>query len=460
MSGPGANAFCHVCGQPVGADDAFCLRCGSPLAASAPPVATQATKRRAPIVLIVALALAMTAGAALFILGFVARPYPTLIPGAASPSPAPALKKVKVVASFPLQGALQRFSVGIVNAMRMVFDSADGKAGNAAVALVLVESSSAGATADTALEAENARRAVADASVVAYLGPLTSGAAKVSIPIACPANLAMVSPTAVYPGLTKAGKGEAGEPNRYYPACKRNFARVVPADDVQGTVAARWANALGLRSVFIVHDESPYGGKVSDAFRLEATRLGLRVAGDESVLAGSTSFRPTALRVASSGARLLYYASIDGRSAAALVREAKAAQPSLAFMAPDGVAENEFRATAAAEGAYLTFPMIEPAGYDASAKEWAARYQAKHGQAPNANAIYGYEAARVVLAAIARAGAKADDRAMVRDLVMGTSEFEGFFGRWSFDANGDTTLTAMAGMQVRGGEYRFVREVR
>ena len=49
----------------------------------------------------------------------------------------------------------------------------------------------------------------------------------------------MISPANTYPGLTKPGKGEAKEPNVYYPAGTRNFSRVVPADDLQA-VAGNW----------------------------------------------------------------------------------------------------------------------------------------------------------------------------------------------------------------------------
>ncbi len=46
----------------------------------------------------------------------------------------------------------------------------------------------------------------------------------------------MVSPAALWPGLTKPGLGEPNEPSIYRPSGKVTFFRVVPADDLQGDV--------------------------------------------------------------------------------------------------------------------------------------------------------------------------------------------------------------------------------
>jgi len=65
----------------------------------------------------------------------------------------------------------------------------------------------------------------------------------------------------------------------------------------------------------------------------------------------------------------------------------------------------------------------------------------------------------VVLAAIANAGGScqvhnsAQCRGAVRDAIMGTKNFDGVLGNWSFSDTGDTTLTAMSGRQVKNGAF-------
>ena len=74
---------------------------------------------------------------------------------------------------------------------------------------------------------------------------------------------------------------------------------------------------------------------------------------------------------------------------------------------------------------------------------------------PEAYAIYAYECAKVAIAAMSRA--KAKDRAAVVEAIAATTDYEGALGTWSFDANGDTTMTVMSGNTVRGGQFQFVK---
>ena len=83
--------------------------------------------------------------------------------------------------------------------------------------------------------------------------------------------------------------------------------------------------------------------------------------------------------------------------------------------------------------------------------EWYRSYKVRYNAEPEVYAAYGYEAMRVAIDAIRRAGKK--DRAAVRDALLATKDYEGVLGRWSFDANGDTTLTTMSGREVKGGKF-------
>ena len=375
----------------------------------------------------------------------------------AAPSPEPSaappviVKTVKIVSSLPLQGAGRRVTVPIVNAIKMALEEQGGKAGSTTVLYESLDDASParGGSWDPAVEAENARRAAADASVVAYIGPYNSGAARISIPITCQAGLAMVGPLLTYPGLTK--PYDTDEPAKYYPNCKRNFVRVIQADDVQGAIGARWVKELGGRRVYVLHDADvgQYGRVLAESFRSEARRIGLEVIAFEGA-PKANEFRALADRVAASGADFVYYGGHLGSNPGLLLRDLRQAKPSIGFMGPDGIIGNLFlrQAGESAINTYITNCCIEVADYFGTLKEWAERYTAKYGERPVSDAIYGYEAAKVVLAAIAKAGAKADDRATVRELITGTKDFDGFLRRWSFDEYGDPSLQTIAGLKV------------
>lgn len=374
---------------------------------------------------------------------------------------APAGTKVKIVSSLPMTGPSLAQTQTIVNAIKMALEEVNYKVGNVEIEYeALDDATPATQKWDGAKEAENARKAVGDSKVVAYIGTFNSGAAQVSIPILCAANIAMISPANTYPGLTKAGKGEKDEPGKYYPnGCKRNYSRVVPADDLQGAVAAAWMKELGAKKVFITHDNELYGKGLADVFREAAKKQGIAEAGYEAA-AKADNFKALANKIKDSGADFVYYGGITDNNPHLLVRDLKAAAPSIKFMGPDGIAESSFLtgAGAAGDGAYITFGGVPPSEYTGKSKEWRDKYQAKYGSKPEVYAIYGYEAAKVVLKAIEKAGAKATDRATVRDNVMGTKDFEGVLGqKWSFSSEGDTSITTMAGMIVKSGDFSFVK---
>jgi branched-chain amino acid transport system substrate-binding protein len=374
---------------------------------------------------------------------------------------------IKIVSSLPMTGASLAQTQTIVNAIKMAFEEANYKVGNFTIEFeALDDATPARQNWDTAKEAENARKAVDDQRVVAYIGTYNSGAAAVSIPILCQANLAMISPANTYPGLTKKGAPgtEPSEPDKYYPGgCKRNYSRVVPADDLQGAVGARWMKELGVTGgVYILHDNELYGKGLADVFRAEAQKQGLKESGYEGA-PKADNFRTLANKVAASGADWVYYSGLTANNGGFLLRDLKAAKASLKFMSVDGVAETEFlnQAGASAEGQYITFGGIPASAYTGAPKAWADKYKAKYGGTPEVYTIYGYESAKVVLAALQKAGAKANDRATVRDAIMGTKDFEGVLGqKWSFNAEGDTTITTMAGMIIKNKDFTFSKELK
>jgi branched-chain amino acid transport system substrate-binding protein len=288
-------------------------------------------------------------------------------------------KTVKIISSLPMTGASRTQTVEIVNSIKMAID--ETKITNVTVLYdALDDATAAKGSWDAAQEAENARKAINDKQVVAYIGTYNSGAAKVSIPLLNQAGMVMVSPANTYPGLTKGPEkgAEPDEPGKYYPNGKRNYARVVPADDIQGAVGATWAQELGAKKVYIVHDTELYGKGIADVFRAKAKALGLTEAGYEGAQKAD-NYRALANKIKDSGADLVYYGGIVDNNPAVLVKDLKAVAPTVKFMGPDGINCSEFlkQAGPAGEGVYSTFGGVPPEKYTGKASEWLKNYNAK-----------------------------------------------------------------------------------
>ena len=142
-------------------------------------------------------------------------------------------KLVTIVSSLPRNGSAKQQSDTIVRGIRIAIEEANHRAGPFRVEYVDLDDSPASAGQWTSeAEAANARRALQDPDVMARVGTFNSGAAKVLMPILNLGDLLMVSPANTAVGLTKPGLGDPGEPEIYRPTGRRNYTRVVPANDL------------------------------------------------------------------------------------------------------------------------------------------------------------------------------------------------------------------------------------
>jgi branched-chain amino acid transport system substrate-binding protein len=354
----------------------------------------------------------------------------------------------------------------MANAIKMAMNEVGNKLGNATLVYQdMDDATAAKGQWDAAQEASNANQAIADPDVVAYIGTFNSGAAEVSVPILCAANLGMISPANTYPGLTKKVEGvAANEPDVYYPnGCKRNYSRVIPTDEIQGAVAANWSKQAGATKAYILDDTQLYGHGIATFYQATAQKIGLQVVGGpEGIDPQASDYRALAQKIRSSGADVVFAGIITPNNAGKLWQDLRdTLGPNVRLMGPDGIYEQAFidAAGPAAEGAYITFGGVPPTKLTGKGAQWYTSYKQQFNAEPEAYAAYAYEAAKVVLQAIQTAGGScavhnsADCRGAVRDAIMNTKNFDGVLGQWNFADTGDTTLTAMSGRQVKNGAF-------
>ena len=377
---------------------------------------------------------------------------------------------LKIVSSLPMTGSSLTQTQTIVNASQLRLEQAGGKACGGKYTVTYEpwdDASAALGKWDPAVETENANKAAADKSIVAYLGTFNSGAAKLSIPILNSAGpLVMVSPANTNPGLTKADKDLPGVTDSYDPTGVRNYARVVAADDIQGKVAANFVKSLGATTVYILDDQELYGKGIADVFEATAKEIGLTVLGHEGIDPKAADYKALMTKISTSnngGAPdAIYVGMVVDNNASQLLKDKVAIMgdnETVKYVGPDGIQTQAFIDGAGADvaaGVYasvagLPFEKLGPKG-----QQFKKDYEAKFGPLTEPYAVYGYEVMNVALKAIedvCAAGGDPTDRKAVRDAVFAIKDFDGALGVWSFDANGDTCLTDMTFYQVQGGAY-------
>jgi branched-chain amino acid transport system substrate-binding protein len=253
--------------------------------------------------------------------------------------------------------------------------------------------------------------------LVAVIGPWSSFCAQVEIPIlnrAPGGPPAVVSPSTSHPGLTRgeplaqnSGLGRRGEPQVYYPTGVRNFARLVPREDLQGTANAMLAKDLGLKRVYVVHERFAFHKLVyAEPFRRAARRLGIAVAGSDAFNPEARSYDVLAARIARSDAQGVFLVGSVFEGADKVLKALRARLGArIPIMGIDQfipIPELLSRAGPAARGVYVSGTDV-PAG---SREEGSVARRLAHElgtiDAPVAYQMSAAQATEVVLDAIAR----------------------------------------------------------
>jgi branched-chain amino acid transport system substrate-binding protein len=371
-----------------------------------------------------------------------------------------------IYSSLPLQGTSKGQSEAVISGEKLALKQAGNKVGKYTIKYVSLDDSTAQnpGTADEAQTGQNARKAVTDKTTIFYLGEFNSGGTKVSLPILNKANIPQISPSNTYVGLTTNKPGsEAGEPDKYYPAGKRTYGRVVPADHIQAAAQVTYQKDQGCKKVYILNDKEVYGKGIAVQVENIGKAQGLQIAGNDGIDTKAANFRTVAQKIKGTGADCMFFGGITQNKGVQVFKDVHAANPTMKLFGPDGVAESAFSEKLGSDvekQTYITNPTLDPKLYPPAAQDFFAKFKEKFGNDPQPYAIYGYEAMKVALLAIQNAGDKGNDKQAVIDAFFKIKDRDSVLGKYSIDENGDTTLSDYGADRVEGGKLVFDKVIK
>jgi len=393
---------------------------------------------------------------------------------AATPLPASSCSAIqgtgdKLIASdLPLQGAGRTQTIQMSKAIAYIFGQAGWKAGNTTLAYQSCDDSTAQAGKwDSGKCSTNANAYAGDASVIGEIGTFNSGCAEIEIPInnrAPSGPLAQISPANTYVGLTHGGPGTAaGEPNKYYPTGKRNYARVVAADDFQGAADATLAKSLGIRKLFILNDKEAYGLGVATNTKNAALKLGIKIVGFTAWDGKASSYEATALKIKKSGAQGVFLGGLICENGGKLIKDLVANAPGVKILAPDGftpISADVQQSGGKAEGMTVSVAGLPVEKLPAAGKAFGKAFCASQGAGcaggqPDPYSVYAAAAAQVFLAAI---GASDGSRSSVNDQVFKVTA-NTVLGAIKFNQNGDVTSNPVTIYKIKGGKSTTLKVI-
>jgi len=360
------------------------------------------------------------------------------------------VKELTIGMSFPLTGSLALQAGVARDAVLYAVDEVNEKGGVAGYklrTLVLDDASTTTGQYDPAIAATNARKMLQDASVIAAVGPLNSGSAKAVTPILSQGGMATISGSATNPDLNDPKFAQI-----YRPAGVPIFFRTVTTDAYQGPNFANYlAETLKLQKVVVLDDGGAYGVGMADAFAAQAAKKGMTVLIRDRLDPLNADYTAILTRAKSLGTQALYYGG-DPLAGAKVVKQSYDIMPDIVKGGGDGVHTPDMLtggAMPAIQGWYATSAASHVLD-DPTVKPWAEKFLAKTGKNPADYSITYYDAANVIIDAIARVAksGKPVNRANVRDAIQ-TTDLKTLQGTVAFDANGDLKSKIVSIFQVK-----------
>jgi branched-chain amino acid transport system substrate-binding protein len=377
---------------------------------------------------------------------------------------------VLIASDLPLQGSSRTQSLQIVGAIRYLLEQQNWKAGDLNVAYQSCDDATAQAGKwDPGKCSQNANAYATNESLVAVIGTFNSGCAQVEIPVLNQApggGLLLMSPANTYVCITEGGPGCADdEPDKYYPSGTRNYARVAPHDAYQGAVVAEFAVEQGIENCYILNDKEAYGLGVATNFRNAAEHLGISIAGFEAWDPMASNYEALMRKVKASGADCLFLGGLIDENGAQVIKDkVKVLGPNdgaVKLLMPDGFTTQQTideSGVANTRGAFFSVAGVPVEEFKGPAQEFIDGFEQTLGGEPvDPYAIYGAQAAQIVLDAIANSDGS---RAGVIEQVFQTEVENGLIGSFVINENGDPTQAggAVVGFTIYRGEEELVPE--
>ena len=351
-----------------------------------------------------------------------------LLAGCSTAPPASPTAAIVIGVAVTRDTADQAAAESVVTAVRSIVDSRyHGRVQGVPVSVRVLDDSTQGRP-DPVRAAANLRTLIADPHVLGVVGPLQSSIAVTEIPVAAAAHLVLVSPGNTNGCLTHVGGDcqdlatqlRGGRPVSYF--------RVLSTDDAQGEAAASFAaGSLKTGPVAVGSDGSAYGTSLAENFAAALKKQGGLVAVRRNLDPHSKTDVAAFLQAAATtGAKAIFFGGRD-TGGACQVRAAMAAvlTPEAPFLGGDAI--------------------ITPACLKDAGPGMSGLYGVSTGpDVEDPLAASSQDAAGALLEAISRAikvsGGNSPTREEVRRQMAQTSAYPGHWGKFGFDAHGDTTL--------------------
>ncbi|HMF08211.1 MAG TPA: ABC transporter substrate-binding protein [Thermoanaerobaculia bacterium] len=287
--------------------------------------------------------------------------------------------------------------------------------------------------------------------VVALLGEVASSRSLAAGPIAQGAGIPMISPSSTNPRVTKVGTC-ADKPAQCF------VFRVCFIDPFQGKVMAKFAaNTLKVkRAAILVDVRNDYSVGLQTFFRDNFKQLGGEIVAEQSYSEGDSDFHAQLTQIKAANPEAIYVPGYY-TEVGTISRQAKELGINVPLLGGDGWDSPRLFEIGgpALNGCYISnhYSVDDPSP---QIQKFVKDYRDRYKQTPDALAALGYDAAKILVDAMGRAGST--DGVKIRDALAQTKDFPGVTGKITIDGDHNAVKPAVV-LKIENGKFVYVETV-
>jgi len=275
--------------------------------------------------------------------------------------------------------------------------------------------------------------------VIALIGENTSGNTLAAAPKAQSSRVPMISPSSTAPSVTQVGD---------------YIFRVCFIDPFQGEVMAKFAaNTLNAKTAAVMLDfNSPYSRGLTEFFQNSFTKQGGKVLSQQSYTQGDRDYKGQLTAIRALNPDVIYVPGYYGE-VGVIAKQAQQLGMKAPLLGGDGWDATQLwdLGGSALNGDFISnhYSVDDPSP---AIQNFVREYKSRFGIIPDALGALGYDALKVLVEAIKRAGTTSGKE--LRDALAATKDLAGVTGTISMDAQRNAVKPAVV-LKLQDGKYIY-----
>ena len=351
--------------------------------------------------------------------------------------------EIKIGANFEMTGNVANYGNATLEGLKLAIQEANDAGGVNGKMIKLVEVDNKSEASESV---NAATKLISDDKVKVIVGPAVTANVIAESQVATDGKVPVLAPDATSPAVTV----ENGQ-------VKDFIFRSCFIDPQQGSVMAKFAveNLKAKTAVIYIDNSSDYSKSLGQVFKEKFEAAGGKVVMEEAFLQKDQDFKAALTKIKTANADVIfipaYYEEVGK-----IVKQARELGITQPLLGTDGWDDFKVADIAGADALNNTFFSTHYSDKDESVKPFIDAYTKAYNHAPNVFAALGYDAGKLIVDALKRAGG--DDSVKIKDAIAATKDLKVGTGIITMDKSHNPIKQAVI-LENKGGDRVMVAKI-